>query len=266
MALIYHQDGGTKSSGGRYFNTPATGTNLINKGVQNVANLANTYGLSSSGATTGSGSSGGGAVNASVQPTYDSSSTLAALIAAKQAARQKAIDAANSALDDQARIAGERYNASREQIENDHQDLRNKASVQNFKSGKYQREALANRGALNSGMGLQERLQLSSNLNNMLNKINTQAQSAYDTLKNNYDSYVNQINMQKAMNMASGLDDYGNIVSSMISGAFNGYQPSEGYTALLQALTGGGNNGISNVVQSNNGVGNSLYDTLLRYL
>jgi hypothetical protein len=182
------------------------------------------------------------------------------------AQRQAAISAANAALDEQAALARARYKSSKKEINRNYQDLRNQNSVNNFKARRYMRESLADRGALNSGPGMQENLQLSSNYNNGLNKINTQEQSALETLRNNLSQYLAQIDMQKAANMASGMDNYMNLVSQL--GNFAGYTAGDEYNALAQSI-GAGNAAQTATPVAQQGVAaglttDDLYNTLLR--
>jgi hypothetical protein len=244
-------------------NTPNTQLAL-----NNAANNFNSGGNSYSGG--GSGSSGGGAVNASVQPAYDPQAAalaaMQAMIEAQQRARQQAIDAANAALDKSAGLARDQYNSSLDKIGVDYQTLRDAAALRNKKNQRAMREAQANRGAFGSGSAMQENLTLGSNYSNNMNKIGTQEQDARNTLLNNLNSYLNQIEMQKANNMASGLDNYTSMISSMIPYMFQNYQPSDAYNSLLGNLTAG-NGQLSNVVQSNNAVGTGdMYDMYRRMM
>lgn len=240
-------------------NTPNTQLAL-----NNAANNFNSGGNSYSGG--GSGSSGGGYVEAAVQPAYNPMAALQAMIEAQQAARQRAIDAANAALDKSAGLARDQYNSSLDKIGVDYQTLRDAAALRNKKNQRAMREAQANRGAFGSGSAMQENLTLGSNYSNNMNKIGTQEQDARNTLLNNLNSYLNQIEMQKANNMASGLDNYTSMISSMIPYMFQSYQPSDAYNSLLGNLTAG-NGQLNNVVQSNNAIGTGdMYDMYRRMM
>lgn len=199
---------------------------------------------------------------------FDPMAALTAALEAQRAAREQAIKAANEALDEQWGVAQNRYTASLSQMLADMQDLRNRASVQNFKAGKAQREALADRGAFNSGLGMQERLGLSSNLTNNLNRINTEEANQKTSMKNNLENIGAQIKMQKANNLASTLNNYTDQVSSLITALFSNYAPSSNYYNMLSSLGGTGTTGLNNIV-SNTAAGlnsnTGLYDTLLRY-
>ena len=188
-------------------------------------------------------------------------------IEAQKRARQNAIDAANAALDKQGQLARDRYNASRTQVGQDYQDLKNQAAINNFKARRAQREALADRGAFDSGLGMQENVALASNYNNNLNKINMQEQNQYATLLNNLNSYLAQIDTQKANNQNSTLDNYNNVISSLINAAYSGYTPDSGYLSLAQALAGTPTVATPSSVASTSNAGlasNDLYDILLR--
>lgn len=260
---------------------PSSAGSLISKGVSNLANIATTaaqnytpahsYGSGGGGNPYSGGGYGGGDwgyAEASVAPAFDPTAALMAALEAQRQAREQAINAANAALDKQWGVAQNRYNASLSQMLADMQDLRNRASVQNFKAGKAQREALADRGAFNSGLGMQERLGLSSNLTNNLNRINTEEANQKTSMKNNLENIGAQIEMQKAQNLASTLNNYTDQVSSLISALFANYAPSQNYYNMLSSLGGTGTSGINNIV-SNTAAGlnsnTGLYDTLLRY-
>lgn len=188
-------------------------------------------------------------------------------IEAQKRARQNAIDAANAALDKQAQLARDRYAASKAQVAQDYQDLKNQNSINQFKAQKATREAQADRGAFGSGLGMQENLALSANYNNNLNKINMQEQNQYANLLNNLNSYQAQIDTQKANNQNSTLDNYNNVISSLINAAYSGYTPDSGYLALAQSLAGTPTVATPTNVASTAQAGlasNDLYDILLR--
>lgn len=265
---------------------PSSASSLINKGVNNVASAlsnytpgtggnGNGYGYGYGSGSGGSGGSGGGYgggdwgyAEASVAPAFDPTAALMAALEAQRQAREQAVNAANAALDKQWGVAQDRYKASLAQMLADMQDLRNRASVQNFKAGKAQREALADRGAFNSGLGMQERLGLSSNLTNNLNRINTEEANQRTSMKNNLSNIGAQIDMQKAQNLASTINNYQDQVSSLITALFSNYAPSANYNSMLASLGGAGTTGLNNIV-SNTAAGlnsnTGLYDTLLRY-
>jgi hypothetical protein len=207
-------------------------------------------------------------------------------IEAQKKARQDAIDAANAALDKQGQNARDQYNASRVDVGNNYQDLRNQLAVQNFKARRAQREAQADRGAFNSGNGMQENLMLSSNYNNNMNRINREETSAYNTLLNNLNNYLGQINLPKANNQNSTLENFNNVISSLINAEYSGYTPDAGYLALAQSIAGntptvavspttvaqtsaaGIANDLYNTLNTNSARGisnNDIYNTLLRY-
>lgn len=265
---------------------PSSASSLINRGVNNVAGAlsnytpgtggnGNGYGYGYGSGSGGSGGSGGGYgggdygyAEASVAPAFDPTAALMAALEAQRAAREQAIKAANAALDKQWGVAQGRYNESLAKMMADMQDLRNRASVQNFKAGKAQREALADRGAFNSGLGMQEKLGLSANLANQLNRINTEQANSKTSMDNNLANIGAQIEMQKANNLASTLNNYTDQVSSLITALFSNYAPSQNYYNMLSSLGGAGTTGLNNIV-SNTAAGlnsnTGLYDTLLRY-
>lgn len=278
---------GTNTTGAKNVSPNQTARNLVARGNANGqasiptwgGSLASGYGKNTGdgsgyGYGSGSGDSGGGygggdwGYAEAVAPAFDPTAALMAALEAQRAAREQAVNAANAALDKQWGVAQDRYKASLAQMLADMQDLRNRASVQNFKAGKAQREALADRGAFNSGLGMQERLGLSSNLTNNLNRINTEEANQRTSMQNNLSNIGAQIDMQKAQNLASTINNYQDQVSSLITALFSNYAPSANYNSMLASLGGAGTTGLNNIV-SNTAAGlnsnTGLYDTLLRY-
>lgn len=223
----------------------------------------------------GSGGSGGGYgggdwgyAQASVAPSFDPTAALMAALEAQRQAREQAVNAANAALEKQRGVAQSRYDASIAQLANDIQDLRNRASVQNFKAKRSLRESQADRGAFNSGLGMQENLGLNSRYTNNMNRIDTEERNSKTNMWNNLQNIFSQIDMQKAQNLASTLNNYTDQVSSLITALFSNYAPSANYNNMLASLGGAGTTGLNNIV-SNTAAGlnsnTGLYDTLLRY-
>lgn len=240
---------------------------LIDRGVTKAATVANQTRQPSAPATGSVGASGYSALqNAYGAQQGNYLAALTQAIQAQQAAREEAIAAANAALDKSAGLARDRYKTSKKEIAGNYQDLKNQASVNNFKAKRNQREALADRGALGSGSAMQENIRLAANFNNGMNKIGSQENMAYENLLNNLNQYLAQIDQQKAANMASGLNGYNNALSSLINASFSGYTPDQGYADLAASLMNSGAPGTQmNAVQGQNAVlGNNLYDILLR--
>jgi hypothetical protein len=101
-----------------------------------------------------------------------------------------------------------------------------------------QREALANRGALDSGVGRQENLILSNNYNNNLNDINLQEAAERAKVMNNIQQMWATVKQQQAQNQASTINDYANNLQNLIAAQYSGYNPenSDYYAAARNAL------------------------------
>ena len=250
---------------------PNKASSLINAGVGKAYNSAvkasnnTTTNTSKPSGSTGGGGGVGAGINA-LQSAYlaqqnNMMSALMSALQAQQDARNQAIAAANAALDKQAGYMTDRYNTSKQELQNDYQSLRNQASVNNFKARRAMRESQADRGAFDSGAGMQENIRLGANFGNIMNKIGLQENTARQNLLNNLNQLLAQIDMQKANNMVSGINGYGNNLASLINAAYSGYTPDAGYLGLAQQFANG--QGYT-PVQSNNAIGTSLYDTLLR--
>ena len=187
-----------------------------------------------------SGGSGGGSGYAAAGTTNDLAAMAAALEAQKQA-RLDAINAANKALDQQAAAMKGKYDLSLQDVASTYQQLRNAAEVNRYRAQYNQREALANRGALDSGAGRQEALALQNNYNNNLNTINTQEAAERANIQNLINEMYANVEQQKASNMTNGLNDYNSALQNLINATYSGYTPegSAYYQMAANSLTGG---------------------------
>lgn len=197
-------------------------------------------GYSGSGYTSGGGGSGsgsGGGDDSGSVAAQQAAAQAAALKAAQQA-RLDAINAANNALNEQGRSLEAQYRTSLGTIGNDYQKLRNQSEVNRYRAMINQREALANRGALDSGAGRQENLMLSNNYNNNLNEINLQEAAERAKVQNNINSMWSQIRQQQAQNQTATLNDYANALQNIVAAQYSGYNPenSDYYKAAQEAL------------------------------
>ena len=241
-----------------YFNNYSTGQalkNLATENLKKIATKADTGGNNGGGGNgkggngTGnygryrsyySGGSGGGGY--AVAGDTNNLAAMAAALEAQKQARLDAINAANAALDQQAAAMKGKYDTSLQTLANDYQQLRNAAEVNRYRAQYNQREALANRGALDSGAGRQEALALQNNYNNNLNTINTQEAAERAAIQNAINEMYAQVEQQKASNMTSGLNDYNSALQSLINAEYSGYTPemSNYYQMAANALGGNG--------------------------
>lgn len=127
--------------------------------------------------------SGGGTSAADIQNAYNDE-----LIAAR--------DAELAALEARLQSSIDMYNQQLNQIKANYEGLRDQSEVDRYKSRRALREALANRGQLDSGYGRQEALNADLNYSNQLNAINLQEAQANQEVQN-------QINQLKADNLAN---------------------------------------------------------------
>lgn len=163
----------------------------------------------------------------------------AALKAAMQA-RTDAVNAANSALDQQGKALEGKYNTSLQQAQGDYQTLRNQNDVNYMRALYNQREALANRGALNSGTGRYENLVTGNAYNNTLNKINSQEMAERQNIQDSIASMWANIAQQKAANNNTTLDNYTSALQNIINANYSGYSPtgSDYYQQALSTMNG----------------------------
>lgn len=209
----------------------------------------------SSGYSSGSGyggGSGGGYGEASSNSYMD-------YLGALQAQRDALIAQANAALDEQGRLAENRYALQKEASDQDYQDLRNQSEVNRYKARGTLRQSLADRGAMDSGIGRQAYVSLANNYDNALNKIGLQ-QKREDAERNQaINEMWAQIAMQKVANQMSGLDMMGNILSSLDPSYFGGYsyspETSNYYAAAQGSVAPVNSAGLTSAI------GNAQYTT-----
>lgn len=201
-------------------------------------------------------SGGGGGSGAGDVGSVDNLAALAAALQAQKQARIDAINAANAALDKQAEAMRGKYDQSLTAIGNDYQNLRNQAEVNRYRAQFNQREALANRGALDSGAGRQETMTMNNNYNNNLNSINLQEAAERAQIQNAMNEMYADVENQKAQNMTNGLSDYSSALQNLINAQYSGYTP-EGSSYYQQALQALG---------ANSGANDSNYTAYLRAL
>ena len=149
----------------------------------------------------------------------------AAALRAQMQAREDAINAANSALDQQANAMRDKYSASLSALANDYQNLRDQAEAARYRAMYNQREALANRGALDSGAGRQETLAMNTKYNDNLNAINLQEAAEVADINNAINQMYASVAQQKANNMNSTLNDYAQRLQNTINAIYSGYTP-----------------------------------------
>ena len=95
-------------------------------------------------------------------------------------ARQTSLNAIMSKL----KMGEQQYNSNINDISDQYQALRNQSEVERYKSQRAMREALANRGQLDSGFGRQEQLTLDTQYGNAINSLNSQEVKAKSDVKN----------------------------------------------------------------------------------
>lgn len=193
-----------------------------------------------SGGNTGSSGGGGGYSSGGGSGSSDyGSNSYADYLGALQAQRDALIAQANAALDEQGRLAENRYKLQKEASDQDYQDLRNQSEVNRYKARGTLRQSLADRGAMDSGIGRQAYVSLANNYDNALNKIGLQQKREDAERDQAIQEMWAQIAMQKVANQMSGLDMMGNVLSqldpsmfqSSIGGSYGGgggysYNPS----------------------------------------
>lgn len=264
MAFINNGGGGSKDR--EYVNKKTgktvTGTAAVHGAMKNAGYQVKPYPYKQKNnpPSNRGGSSGGSRGGRSYSTSYASSGPSAEELAAQQAereaqeraaaqaaalkaamqARTDAVNAANSALDQQGKALEGKYNTSLQQAQGDYQTLRNQNDVNYMRALYNQREALANRGALNSGTGRYENLVTGNAYNNTLNKINSQEMAERQSIQDNIANMWANIAQQKAANNNTTLDNYTTALQNIINSNYSGYSPSgsDYYQQALNTMNG----------------------------
>lgn len=264
MAFINNGGGGSKDR--EYVNKKTgktvTGTAAVHGAMKNAGYQVKPYPYKQKNnpPSNSGGSSGGSRGGRSYSTSYASSGPSAEELAAQQAereaqeraaaqaaalkaamqARTDAVNAANSALDQQGKALEGKYNTSLQQAQGDYQTLRNQNDVNYMRALYNQREALANRGALNSGTGRYENLVTGNAYNNTLNKINSQEMAERQSIQDNIANMWANIAQQKAANNNTTLDNYTTALQNIINSNYSGYSPSgsDYYQQALNTMNG----------------------------
>ena len=136
----------------------------------------------------------GGSTGGSQPVTQSYNDALQDAIAAQAQAKR---DAQIAALDAQLKRGIGDYDAQIAALDPIYQGYRNQSEVGRYKAQKALRENQANRGALDSGLGRQEILDLNTNYGNNLNAINLQYQAEVDALNRAKQSLNDEYGMQR---------------------------------------------------------------------
>jgi len=254
-------------------------TNYYNGLNQNQVNNMFGYGYGStdssggysSGGYSGGYSSGGGDYSAgdswSGGGYYDPYQAYLAEQQRLEEERQKrlreATDRANNLLKEQAKLLTARYEGYIPEIQSNYQDLMNQRSVNYFKNKANVREALANRGALDSGVGRMETLKLGTDYSNDMNKIGMQRENEIQGVRNAIADMLLQVAMQQASNEANYAAGGGTLASNVSVTPYKYSPTSSQYyntvnqlannsTNLTPAITNAiSSSGASNAVRAN---------------
>ena len=181
----------------------------------------------------------------------------------RQKRLREATDRANNLLKEQAKLLTARYEGYIPEIQSNYQDLMNQRSVNYFKNKANVREALANRGALDSGVGRMETLKLGTDYSNDMNKIGMQRENEIQGVRNAIADMLLQVAMQQASNEANYAAGGGTLASNVSVTPYK-YSPttSQYYntvnqlannsTNLTPAITNAiSSSGASNAVRAN---------------
>lgn len=151
--------------------------------------------------------SSGGSSSSSEDTTSSYNAILDAYKSQLASARDSYINAIQKKLD-----AGKQtYQSQMDEAKEYYEGNRNQSEVQRYKAKKSLREALANRGQLDSGYGRQETLDMNMNYDNALNTINNQEASTLTQIKN----YIAQLEAEAESEKAQANQNYANSLISL---------------------------------------------------
>ena len=203
---------------------------------------------------TSSGGSTGGSAVITTSPNEDYYNRLmAAIEAQKEASRNKQY----AALDAQLKQGLSNYDAQLKSLDPVYQGYRNQSEVQRYKAQDSLREALANRGALDSGAGRQEMLDLNTNYGNNLNSINMQYQSEVDAINRAKQALQDEANLQKTQ-IASDLEIKG------LDAKIAALQSMLNNQKTTTRVSGGGSSGGTDNNAKLSDSGKTFYDSMQR--
>lgn len=180
------------------------------------------------------------------------------LMAAIEAQAKKRREANIAAIDNQLRQQLSAYDQQAADLEPIYQGYRNQSEVERYKAQKSLREALANRGALDSGAGRQETLDLQNNYGNNLNKINLQYQSELDAINRAKQQLRSEAEYQK-IQAANDVDNVGleaqiSALSQLLANQQSASRSAASTAAAAQTQSQIGNSAVSD--------GGSAFDSL----
>lgn len=225
MAILKLDGGSTKKSS----NKTTTNKKKTNNKVSNVLNPNSSLGISNSSwkkpaaQNVGMDNQANNQVNNKVyQTTYAPSgsgnlnggnSYLQSLFDYFKEKNEKARQASLNAIMSKLKMGEQQYNDNINDISAQYQSLRNQSEVERYKSQRSLREALANRGQLNSGLGRQEQLLLDTQYGNAINSLNTQEAKEKNEVKN----LIAQLRAEAELEKANIQNQYNTAIESFRS-------------------------------------------------
>lgn len=196
----------------------------------------------------------GGSTGGSQPATQSYNDALQDAIAAQAQAKR---DAQIAALDAQLKRGIEDYDAQIAALDPIYQGYRNQSEVERYKAQKALRENQANRGALDSGLGRQEILDLNTNYGNNLNAINLQYQAEVDAINRAKQALQDEANLQKTQ-IASDLEIKG------LDAKIAALQSMLNNRTTTTRVSGGGSSGGTDNNAKLSDSGKTFYDSMQR--
>ena len=191
-AVLYGDGGDANKTASQAYINAVTKNTTLPKSTATIQKPTSSGGTSSSTQTT-------------TTPQTDWLERYFAALDARTAAQR---EAKLAALENQLSQQLSAYDQQAADLEPVYQQYRNQSEVERYKAQKALRESLANRGALDSGAGRQETLNLQNNYGNALNNINLQYQSEIDAINRAKQDLQNEADYQK-IQVANDIENVG---------------------------------------------------------
>lgn len=126
---------------------------------------------------------------------------------------QRGLDSTLKALESRFNLNKNMYENQIGEVGDQYQALRNQSEVERYKAKSAMREALANRGQLDSGYGRQETLNMQTKFGNAINNINLQEAKAIQDIRN----LIAQLQTEYEASRSSAINQSNSALASLLS-------------------------------------------------
>lgn len=126
---------------------------------------------------------------------------------------QRGLDSTLKALESRFNLNKNMYENQIGEVGDQYQALRNQSEVERYKAKSAMREALANRGQLDSGYGRQETLNMQTKFGNAINNINLQEAKAIQDIRN----LIAQLQTEYEASRSSAINQSNSSLASLLA-------------------------------------------------